>query len=189
MTRNEVIRHKYKKGVYTAATLAKEFGISYQRVFQIIYVKPRRAFAYICLGCSLNKETFFAQRKTCEQCYISKILKRKTHAENWKQELKRFGLSCLPEGRERTRTLVRVRDNFTCQDCGDVRFPKDCGKEKLFQKQLDVHHLNGLCGKRSRSYEAIAEMEGLITLCHKCHFNRHDWQPRLKKDISSFVVV
>lgn len=74
------------------------------------------------------------------------------------------------EGRELTRTLVRIRDNFTCQDCGKRRLPKDiAGTHK---RLFDVHHLNGLCGKRSRSYDKVSEIDGLITLCHKCHFNR-----------------
>ena len=73
-------------------------------------------------------------------------------------------------GRERTRYKARERDNFTCKDCGKVW--------KEGQRQFDVHHLNGLCGKKSRSYDKISGIDGLITLCHKCHFNRHDWAGR-----------
>ena len=76
-------------------------------------------------------------------------------------------------GREHTRMKVRERDAFTCQECNASRTPrqaKNAGK-RLF----DVHHLNGLCGKLSRSYDRVDTMGGLITLCHKCHFKRHDW--------------
>lgn len=66
-------------------------------------------------------------------------------------------------GRDRTRYLVRKRDNFTCLDCG---------KKWNDGRHFDVHHISGLCGKKSRSYDKVSEMDGLITLCHKCHYNR-----------------
>lgn len=68
------------------------------------------------------------------------------------------------EGRERVRMLVRKRDDFKCQDCGK--------RWKDGERSFDVHHLNGLCGKKSRGYDSIKDMDILITLCHKCHFNR-----------------
>lgn len=75
-------------------------------------------------------------------------------------------------GRDRTRELVRKRDNYTCQGC---RKPWVEG-----QRRFDVHHLNGLCGKMTTAYDKVSDMDGLITLCHKCHFNRHDWAGREK---------
>lgn len=76
-------------------------------------------------------------------------------------------------GREYTRELVRIRDNYTCRVCGKRRTPQ---KAKSLKKRLfDIHHLNNLCGKLSRKYDRVGDMDGLITLCHKCHFSRHDW--------------
>lgn len=83
------------------------------------------------------------------------------------------------KGRERARMMVRIRDNFTCQDCGETRTYEEVkkynsgnptlkGKMKLF----DVHHINGLCGKKSRSYDATDDLSGMVTLCHRCHYNR-----------------
>lgn len=68
------------------------------------------------------------------------------------------------KGRDRTRELVRIRDRHLCQDCGQ--------KWEEGKRKFDIHHLNGLCGKKSRSYDKVSDMEGLVTLCHKCHFNR-----------------
>lgn len=68
------------------------------------------------------------------------------------------------EGRDLHREKVRVRDNHTCQDCG-VKWEQ--GK-----RRFDIHHLNGLCGKKSKGYDYVSDIAGLITLCHKCHFNR-----------------
>ena len=74
-------------------------------------------------------------------------------------------------GREHTRVKVRERDNHSCQNCGK--------KKKKNGRALDVHHLNGECGKKSRKYDKVSEMNGLITLCHKCHYNRHDRSEKL----------
>ncbi len=67
------------------------------------------------------------------------------------------------QGRERVRFLVRERDNFTCQSCEK--------KWKDGERQFDVHHLGGMCGKKTKSYDKKEDMDKLITLCHKCHFN------------------
>lgn len=75
--------------------------------------------------------------------------------------------------------LVRIRDNFTCQDCGARRTFEEVeahnsklsglkGRIKLF----DIHHINGMCGKKSLKYDKVSEMGGLITLCHSCHYKR-----------------
>ena len=66
-------------------------------------------------------------------------------------------------GREYTREMVRIRDNRTCQKCNK--------KWKEGKRRFDVHHLNELCGKKSRGYDSINDVVGLITLCHKCHLN------------------
>ena len=82
-------------------------------------------------------------------------------------------------GRERTRFAVRWRDNFICQDCKEQRTPEDVlnHNKKLETlkgriKSFDVHHLNGMCGKKSRDYDPMKDIDKLVTLCHRCHFNR-----------------
>jgi hypothetical protein len=52
------------------------------------------------------------------------------------------------KGRERTRMMVRMRDNFTCLDCGDTRTPEQAKEQK--KRLFDCHHLNGLCGKKKQ---------------------------------------
>lgn len=98
----------------------------------------------------------------------------------WSNLLTTHNLSHL-QGRERARALVRIRDNFTCQDCGAVRTADEVssynktvkGKTSLGKlKSLDVHHLGGMCGKNSRGYDSLEDVPNMITLCHKCHFNR-----------------
>lgn len=74
--------------------------------------------------------------------------------------------------KETTRDKVRKRDNYTCQDCGLVRTPDQAKKER--KKQLDVHHTDSLCGLYHNPNEPEERMDKMITLCHKCHFNRYD---------------
>lgn len=69
--------------------------------------------------------------------------------------------------RDYVRELVRTRDNYTCQMCG-----KAWDKTK---KRLDVHHLNGLCGKKSTGIDTVKDIPGLITLCHSCHYRHHEF--------------
>lgn len=86
------------------------------------------------------------------------------------------------QGADRTRELARIRDDHTCQACKR--------KWNGIERRFDIHHLNGICGKRSRSYDKVEEMNGLITLCHKCHLNlaevrqkmSDETSPRPKKD-------
>ena len=96
--------------------------------------------------------------KKCRLC--SKIAIR-IYCEKHKLLLSRF------EGRERTREAVRIRDKYSCYTCRK--------KWKRGTRRFDVHHLNGLCGKKSRGYDKFSEMEGLITICHKCHYAHHEF--------------
>ena len=97
------------------------------------------------------------------------------------------------EGRAKTRELVRIRDKHTCQDCGLVRPTKavqafnsmiEGMKGKI--KSLDIHHLNGLCGKKTYKYDHIEDIPNLITLCHPCHFNRPEHKSYTKGTKLSF---
>lgn len=109
-------------------------------------------------------------------------------------------------GRDRTRMRVRIRDAFKCRECGKVRtirevkahnskLPSAKGSIKLF----DVHHIDGNCGKFSRGYDNIRTIDGMITLCHQCHFRHHlfslrnvgVWQPfvSIQKDLRSWGLT
>ena len=78
----------------------------------------------------------------------------------------------------RTRELARIRDKHTCQN-------KECGKEwKLGERSFDIHHLNGDCGKKSRSYDRLDSLGNLITLCHKCHMNLEEVKEKIRNKSS-----
>ena len=69
------------------------------------------------------------------------------------------------QGMDTPREIVRIRDNHTCQG-------QDCGRVWVYgERRFDIHHLNGVCGLKSRSYDNITDIDNLITLCHKCHLN------------------
>ena len=77
------------------------------------------------------------------------------------------------KGREYTRFKVRERDGFRCQNCGK--------KWKKGQRQFDVHHLNGLCGKLSRAYDKLSTINTLVTLCHQCHCKTHTFKKNVAR--------
>jgi len=116
-----------------------------------------------CKKCNLN-EIWMAHSKVGKYCLSCGIETRKPK----KGEL---------QGVNKTREKVRIRDNHTCQDCGK-KWEKD-------KRRFDCHHLNGLCGKKSRKYDRVSDMGGLITLCHKCHFNRPEHRVKRKKLLTS----
>lgn len=113
---------------------------------------------------------------------LKKKLKTK-RAEERKNRPKRLFV-WQTSGREHVRFLVRLRDKNTCKDCGKVRTPEEVAAfNKKFPRQMksfDVHHIGGICGKKSRGYDKLADMDKLITLCHSCHFRRHDFSQRLE---------
>lgn len=139
-----------KKGL-SLRKIGQKFHISGERVRQIISPKSKRVW----LGLSQNS------RKTCFIC------RRPLSG------IRKFCENCIKEnkldvgGKELVRGVARGRDNNTCQSCGY----KWRGTEK---KRLDVHHLDGLCGKLSQSYDSYDMLHKLITVCHKCHYNLHD---------------
>jgi hypothetical protein len=55
---------------------------------------------------------------------------------------------------------IRIRDKHECRLCGAKKV------------QLDVHHIRYIYGRDAWDYD-----DGdLVTLCHKCHEEIHDWQ-------------
>lgn len=95
-------------------------------------------------------------------------------------------------GRSRAREMVRLRDKHTYQDCGVIKKTKDILdfnstlkslKGKI--KSLDVHHINGKCGKNSVGYDSPKDLSEIITLCHKCHYNRPEHKCQTKEFGSS----
>lgn len=142
----DLIRYKkiieLRKSGSTFESIAKTFGVSRQRVQQIIKVGIVTPKKYICELCD-NADFDVRVRKFCQVCT---------------DKISKF------QGRDRTREIVRIRDKHTCQDCKKVWKEGD--------RRFDIHHLNGKCGKMSRGYDSEHNLTGLITLCHKCHFNR-----------------
>jgi hypothetical protein len=96
---------------------------------------------------------------------------------NFTQSGYHYSMDFKPRFFCKTRDLVRIRDKFTCQDCGAVRTPEIVAR--LRTVHLDVHHLEGLCGERT--YDAVAMLPLLITLCRSCHKKRDDISGRTRK--------
>lgn len=110
------------------------------------------------------------RQRIFNESIVVKMEKKITYQELWGSVPKWH-----QEGRGRIRHMVRTRDNYTCQNCSLVRTPQEVNEyNKKYpgkMKSLDVHHLGGMCGKKTRAYDSMEDMSKLITLCHKCHFN------------------
>ena len=135
-----------RKNGWTVKNIAKKYGISRQAVeIRIVKGFPK-------IG----------------------TVKNQFHNQFYKFVFKKYGLRIQDiQGKDRTRMVVRARDNFKCRSCGKKRTPKQA---KRYKKRLfDVHHLNGICGKKSKSYDSIKNIDKLITICHKCHYQRNDF--------------
>ena len=78
-------------------------------------------------------------------------------------------------GRERTREMARIRDGHRCQICF---------RKWRAGRRFDVHHLNGECGKKSKSYDRVADLVGLLTLCHKCHLRLDSVKKKMREQSS-----
>ena len=76
-------------------------------------------------------------------------------------------------GRDYIREQIRIRDNRTCQTCRKVWI--------FGTRRFDIHHLGGLCGKKSKRYDKYDDEAVLITLCHKCHFNHPEHTLKTRK--------
>lgn len=134
------------------------YGLSRQRVDQIL-VKDYSSKKIIDVTCACCGKEFV----------------------NDSSHFRKFCSVCSPQvanldGRERTRELVRIRDNHTCQKC-NLKWDEN-------MRRFDVHHLDGICGKKSRGYDSSKDISKLITLCHKCHMGLDEVRLKIKNKSS-----
>ena len=78
-------------------------------------------------------------------------------------------------GRDYWREWVRIRDKQTCQKCGK--------KWRKGERRLDIHHLKGLCGRKTRLYYHRSEAKNLQTICHFCHLNLPEVRDKMSKGL------
>ena len=114
--------------------------------------------------------------KICKTCNLEPV---------WNPHANNIATRCLScktkkefQGGNKTRELVRKRDNHICADCGKVWV--------YGTRRFDVHHLGGVCGKKSRDYDKVATLEKLITICHKCHMNLEEVRYKMKNKLGGY---
>lgn len=96
-------------------------------------------------------------KKQCVSCLKSKKIANK----------KKYCLVCsrllsgIDGGRDLNREKVRIRFGHKCFKCGK--------KWQKGTRRLHVHHLDGLCGIKSRKYDNPKEILRLRPVCAKCH--------------------
>lgn len=189
---------KLRESGYTLQRIGDIYGISRQRVEQILSKRNAEIviYHYQCKKCKQVESSYRKSPHDCLSCLVaSKASKHKN-----RQQLRDFIYKNEPEwrqqGRELTRHKVRFRDKFTCQSCGSVRTPEEVrshnkklktGKGKI--KMFDVHHLGGKCGKKSKGYDNAKDMDTLVTLCHKCHYNHPEHTIQRKNKVVHTPVL
>lgn len=104
--------------------------------------------------------------KWCWQCKQHKPIIKFYKNKSKKDGLRTECIECSKQdflGREFSREKIRVRDNYTCQICGE--------KWDIGKRRLDVHHKD--CdNNKSKQYDNYEkEKDNMITLCHRCHLN------------------
>lgn len=108
----------------------------------------------------------------------------------WKSGLKRaFCDSCSGvfrglSGRDYAREVIRIKFKHTCQT-------KECGRVwKEGERRFDVHHLKGMCGKKSRGNDTVRDRKDLFTiLCHGCHMQKHSITRQWHKNQNKLASV
>lgn len=153
-----------RKTGFTYREIAAILNVSAQTAHNIH--KPKYYYYFIflkkCSKCGYKVHDSNSRKAKCSNCIELKkeqtALKRKEFKAIFKNSP-----AWLCKGKDRTREQIRHRDKYTCQMCGK----KWDGKSRRF----DVHHLDGVCGKKSKQYDSMSDADKLITLCHKCHYN------------------
>src|SRR3990167_4277861 len=145
----------------------------------------------LCVKCGKNK--VFGWTKSARLCLYckgpsspamsieEKRRKRIEHLSSLGIEISKKIFRILPTGRDYVRYLVRLRDKNICQKCGKIW--------KVGARAFDVHHLGGLCGKKSKGYDHIDDIPNLITYCHKCHLNLGEVREKMRLRIGTKTVV
>lgn len=152
--------------------IGNKYSLTRERIRQILLpIKTSYHHRYKCSKCNYELVRKRKRELNCPNCFLKREKERNAKSIYLNQIFSNEP-AWRQEGRERIRMMVRYRDNFTCQSCHK--------KWKKGMRHFDVHHLNGLCGKKSKGYDSVLSMNGLITLCHKCHYNHPEHSSRLK---------
>jgi len=171
--RKKQIKEMMENGI-TYREIGKKLKISHQRVHQIYtgYKSPANNPFY-------TSKMRFLKKEEREIIFKQKIKEREEKENELEEKIKKgeiadlSGLGKKFSGRDLVREGVRRRDGYKCQMCF---------KEwKEGNRRFDIHHLNGLCGKKSRGYDRVDEIKGLITLCHKCHLGLDSVRKKMGK--------
>ena len=154
---------------FTLQEIGDRFGITRERVRQIEVILLKRTTTKN--GKPLRQISFSTDPLPIEKLKI--LTKRKRNAEG----MEKIKYNIDGGGRNFIREIVRARDKYTCQDCGK--------KWKVGQRRLDVHHLDKDQEGRSKEKGVIARdkknLHRMITLCHKCHYNRPEHRVKSKE--------
>jgi predicted transcriptional regulator len=172
---------------YSYTKVGKMFGISRQRVHQIYsgYKSPAtlNLIELSKIKRNNNQQQRFEKLVKQELLRKEKQIKLSAYLSNITKKVIPIGKSIASvtglcsNSRERLRELIRVRDNHTCQICGNVW--------KKGERKFDVHHddenFDGKTFELSVDECDRKNLNKMITLCHKCHYSLEITRNKMKK--------
>lgn len=174
---NIEIMIKMREEGHTYVSIGRKFGISRQRVHQLI--TGYRSPASIIPVEELQTWTKRKQLKYPKEWEEFKLKHPRAIAPEdlkvWNERKRKYlglpteNIHTSGGGREFIREIVRIRDNHTCQRCKKTWIKG--------QRKFDVHHLDEEMLGKNRVKGVISydkeNMNKLITFCHKCHYGWH----------------
>lgn len=111
--------------------------------------------------------------RTCSiKCRIKYNQKSISGNKNYRWKNGKTKLNALQRSQMATRNwsrAIKIRDNFTCQDCG-IRSHKGLG----YSVKLHSHHIKSWSKFPKLKYD----LKNGITLCNSCHKKRHTLEKR-----------
>jgi radical SAM superfamily enzyme YgiQ (UPF0313 family)/5-methylcytosine-specific restriction endonuclease McrA len=90
----------------------------------------------------------------------------------WKGGISKIYQQYPVEFSKRLKKKVKIRDNYTCQECGEFRKGK----------KLDIHHID-----YDKNNNILCNLICLCSTCHtKTNFDRDKWTPRYKEKMLTY---
>lgn len=148
-------------------------GLSYQKIGTLFGTSRQRIHQLVNSYSTNKRKTIPGEPRTRSRNPLKEeILKKKVGVES-------LPINPIKDGQlSVVREWARIRDNRTCQICHKEWVPGT--------RRLDVHHLDE---DRQQSRDCKWDMENLdrlITLCHKCHFNLEYFKKKQSLALKAF---
>lgn len=122
----------------------------------------------VCVDCGANFRSFNGKAPRCKDCWHNADCKVCGKQFTRQSQTKMYcSVKCsawAKTDKYHNGNYVRClqRDSFKCRKCGD-------------ESPLHVHHIDHSGGDNIKTGDANNDLDNLITLCERCHYNIHSF--------------